>query len=256
MSQITQAQALEAFRALILEIDKLTDVSVKQGSPNWDGFTRWHIAVCSSIEMIFGAGHQNLIKFQQLTYVRPQLPGTVQKPGENLVYYVLGLKLAREMLEGILFSIAVWWPRETATIAQPVMFISHGGERVKKTLSKIKEFLISCGVSPVDVQELPNIGKTLEDKINLYIQKCNCAIVLLTGEDQTTKGEWRVRPNIDHEVGSLQHAPNIERKIIYFKEKIVTLPTNFRNIAWYDFNFNQLDSVFIKIIKELKAFGF
>lgn len=255
MTQITKAQSLEAFRALIGEVNSLTDTSVKQGSPDWGGWTRWHTAACSSIEIVFGAGHQNLIKFQQLKYNQPKLPETATNAGD-LVYFILGLKFAREMLEGMLFSIAVWWPSDDVKNRQAVMFISHGGKRVKKPLSKIKEFLVTLGASPIDVEELPNIGKTLDDKIDIYLKQCNCGLVLLTGEDRTTKGEWRARPNIDHEVGSLQKSPNIENKIIYFKEKTVTLPSNFRNIAWYDFNFNQLDSVFTKILKELKAFGF
>lgn len=253
---ITQTQAEQNFRALIEEADRLIATSTTKNQVVWEGFFRWQAACRQSIELTFGANYPNLQDFQKISYSPPTLPNQTPNSSLDLVYFITGLKVAKELLESMLFTIIAWWPSEQVTTQQAIVFITHGGKRSERPLNKIDQFLIAIGASPIIIEKLPNVGKGVDEKVNLYMQICNCAIAMLTAEDITNKGELRVRENIHHEIGMLQTLPQINGKIIYLKENTVKLPTNYNSKGWHEFALDHLDNAFIDIAKELNAFGY
>jgi len=252
---MTLVQAEENLKLLINEANDLLEKSVAEAAPHWNGYDRWRVACEIAIEQIFGLNHRYIYDFRNIRFIPPQSPGVVPSAWTNLVYYTSGLQIVKEMLEGVLISLRIWWPGDSTQNKSPAVFIAHGGRGSNRYLPKVKKFLTSLGLYPVVVEDMPNIGVSLQTKVQLYAEVCNAAIILLTAEDITTKGEARVRPNVDHEVGMLQLSQQIGNRIIYLKETRVILPTNYRERSWHELSNNNIEEIFIKIIEELKAFG-
>ena len=143
---------------------------------------------------------------------------------------------------------------ETAqsTVAEPIVkaFISHGKESV--ALSKVKEFLSALGIEPISVRKQPSLDKTLDDKVDYYLNQVDFVVILATGDD-VVDGRRQPRQNVSHEVGLAQktHAG----KIIYLLEEEAEFSSNIGPKVWEPFNQNNMENVFVYIVRELRAFG-
>jgi predicted nucleotide-binding protein len=136
------------------------------------------------------------------------------------------------------------------TDANVKAFISHGKDSL--ALSKIEKFLRDLGVEPLIVKDRPSLGKTVSEKVDYYLNQADCAIILATADDNID-GKLCPRQNITHEIGLAQKT--LEGKIIYLLEQGTEFPSNISPRVWESFTQDNLENVFSRIIKELKAFG-
>lgn len=136
------------------------------------------------------------------------------------------------------------------TVANVKVFISHGKDSL--ALSKIEKFLRDLGVEPLIVKDKPSLGKTVSEKVEYYLNQAGCAIILATADDNID-GKLYPRQNITHEIGLAQKT--LEGKIIYLLEQGAEFPSNISPRVWESFTQDNLENVFSRIIKELKAFG-
>lgn len=241
---LSQQQAATLFQGLIEEAKGLRKKSLDSSRVVWEGWERWRTVVEDSIAQVSGEGSRNLTKFQSIKYV-PLYSGIT-----NLLAYVIGLDIAIEQLEGMLLSINLWWQSSQPVV--PNVFISYGGSAKKTLLPQLKDLLLAVGVTPIIVEEQPDLGLSENDKVRGYVGISNLGIALITGEDFSRSGELLPRGNVDHEIGLMQEATNIGGRIIYLKEKGITLPSNLRQFAWVEFDKKNFSKSFVQLIRDLR----
>lgn len=135
------------------------------------------------------------------------------------------------------------------------VFISHGNET--KALTKLERFLRGLGITPVIVKYEPSLGKSLDDLVEEQMETCLAVVILATKDDKVRneKGEeyYQPRPNVIHEIGLAQE--KVKDRIIYLKEEGCVFPSNISPKVWEKFTQGNMEDAFIKVAKELKAFG-
>lgn len=245
---LTQQQAITLFQSLIEQAKQLRDNSIRNGRPTWEGLERWRTVTEDSIAQVFGEGSRNLLKFQGIRYV------PLRTSENELVAFIVGLDIAIERLEGMLISIQLWWQSNIQWFSNINIFISCGGSAKKTLLPKLKELLLALGITPIIVEEQPNYNLSLLDKVNAFLNLCNAGIALITAEDLTKDGQLKPRDNVVHEIGLMQQNANIGGRIIYLKERRVTLPSNFNQVVWVEFDRRNFEASYTALIKNIRTF--
>ena len=158
-------------------------------------------------------------------------------------YEILGIPAIAE-------TVVVTPPPGMIIAELPKAFIAHGG--VHFVLDKLKNFLSALGVEPIVVEEQPSTDMTVDEKVEFYLGEADCAIILATADDEID-GKLHPRQNVVHEIGLAQKA--LPGKIIYLLEQYAEFPSNVRPKVWEKFDRTNMESAFIRVAKELKAFG-
>ncbi|MBA7505224.1 hypothetical protein ES706_03887 [subsurface metagenome] len=137
-------------------------------------------------------------------------------------------------------------------MAPPKAFIAHGGKTTAR--DKLESFLTALGVIPTIVEDQPSEGRSKDKNVEYYLKQCDCAIILATkGDADGQTGEFIPRGNILNEIGRAQEI--LPDRMIYLLEEETKFPTNIDEKVWERFTQESMDKAFIKIAKELKAFG-
>jgi predicted nucleotide-binding protein len=140
----------------------------------------------------------------------------------------------------------------TPPFESPKAFVAHGGKSVIR--DKLESFLMALGVTPIIVEEQPSEGRSKDKNVEHYLKQSDCAIILATkGDVDGQTGEFIPRGNILIEIGRCQEI--LPDKIIYLLEEEAKFPTNIDEKVWERFTKESMDKAFIKIAKELRAFG-
>ena len=129
-------------------------------------------------------------------------------------------------------------------------FISHGKQ--SNALNKIERFLRELGIEPLIVKDQASQDKTVDDKVNYYLDQSDCVVILATG-DVSIDTKLHPRENVIHEIGLAQKT--LAGKIIYLLEKGAEFPSNISPKVWETFKQSNMENVFQRIIIELRAFG-
>jgi predicted nucleotide-binding protein len=135
------------------------------------------------------------------------------------------------------------------------VFISHGGPSVIH-VKAVCDLLDALGLTPVVSIDMPNLGLSVQDKVNKCMRICCSAVVLATLDDEAPAPTTRARPNVEHEIAMLQTMPNIGNRIVYMKDPKVQFPSNYREKAWIPFDRDRISESFVPLVKELRAFAF
>lgn len=245
----------QSFVELIQETQRKLDVCSTTGTIDWANFEFWRSACQDAIELTFGPNTRNLTEFQNIRFsVEPALSSLA------LITHKIGLIMAKEKLMAMLYTVKTWLPEDKPLLPpapiQPVIFISHG-KISRRQLGKLKEFLTTLGATAIIVEDEANSGMTPAQKVENYMANCNVGLVLMTADDKMKESdEVRGRPNVDNEIGMLRKSDNINKRIIIFKEATVILPSNYSELVRENFNRSQIETIFTRIVKELKAWGF
>jgi len=139
------------------------------------------------------------------------------------------------------------------TTEPPKAFIAHGGD--SPALRNLKNFLEALGVQPLVVEEQPSEGRSVGENVDWYAKQADCAIILATKGDIDGKtGSFIPRGNVLMEIGKLQVI--FKDRIIYLLQAGTKFPTNISEKVRERFTTQNMDKAFIKIVKELKKWGF
>ena len=136
---------------------------------------------------------------------------------------------------------------------KPKVFIAHGG--FPKSLAKLCDFLEALGVEPILAEVKPSEGRCVEPQVNTCIDKADCAIVFATDGhivDKTT-GKKHPRLNVADEL--VRCRIKFPNKTILLLQKGVELSSNESGVIYEHFTPQNMDRAFIKVAKELRAFG-
>jgi predicted nucleotide-binding protein len=156
-------------------------------------------------------------------------------------------------LEAIISSIEEYGiPEKQERAVPPKAFIAHGGKTAAR--GKLEDFLTALGVTPIIVEEQPSQGRSKDKNVEHYLKQCDCAIILATkGDVDGRTGEFIPRGNILIEIGRCQEI--LPDRMIYLLEEGAKFPTDIDEKVWERFTKESIDKAFVKIAKELRAFG-
>ena len=135
----------------------------------------------------------------------------------------------------------------------PKAFIAHGGG--SGALNKIHSFLEALGVKPLVVEIRTSEGRLTEQQVDEYMKQADCAIILATyGHIVDVKARKKhPRLNVVDELGRCRKV--FPHRTILLLEKGVDLPSNVSGIVYEHFTKQNMENAFIKVAKELRAFG-
>lgn len=143
-------------------------------------------------------------------------------------------------------------PEDGYPLAPPRAFIAHGGQ--SKALEKLRSFLGALGIDPLVVEDQASEDRSANENVEHYLSQADCAIVLATkGDIDGRTGEFLPRGNILVELGRCQE--RFPRKTIWLLEEDTKFPSNVSEKVWERFSQDNIERAFIKIAKELSAFG-
>ncbi len=137
-------------------------------------------------------------------------------------------------------------------IEQVKVFIAHGGK--SPALEKLKDFLEALGVQPLVVEEQASEDRSVGENVDWYSKQACCAVILATKGDIDSETSCFIpRGNVLMEIGKLGQL--FKGRIIYLLQSGTKFPSNVSEKVWVTFSPAIMDKAFIKVARELTAFG-
>lgn len=136
------------------------------------------------------------------------------------------------------------------------VFIAHGKNRVP--LDQLKKMLDQFKVKYAVAVDEPHQGRPISAKVaNLMRGECSSAIFIFTAdemflqrdEDGNATEVWRPSENVVYELGAASIL--YDRRIVIFKEKRVTFPSDFSDLGYIEFEQDQLVEQMGSLFSEL-----
>jgi len=134
-------------------------------------------------------------------------------------------------------------------------FIAHG--RTKGPVVKLQRILEQFNIPYIVAEEEPHEGRPISQKIRDTMESCTAAIFVFTPDEvlYNEKGEelYRPRENVIFELGAASLLYG--RKIVIFKEKSVKFASDFQDLAYIEFEGDDVEAKSIELLRELIALG-
>ena len=133
------------------------------------------------------------------------------------------------------------------------LFVAHG--KKKAPVDQLTKILTEFGIPYVVAEAEPHAGRPISEKVKDLMDSCTAGIFVFTADEKFTnaKGEeiWRPRENVVYELGAGSY--KYGKKIVVFKEKEVSFPSDFENLGYIEFEEGQLQAKTLELIRELVA---
>jgi len=141
-----------------------------------------------------------------------------------------------------------------AKLEAPKAFIAHEGET--EELKKLEDFLDALGIEYFIAETEPSDGRSVEGQVNWTQGKADFAICLATKGKAIDKktGKYYMGLNVADELGRARQV--FKNRIILLVQKGVEVHANPREIVRAAFTTQSMDEAFVKVIKELRNWGF
>jgi predicted nucleotide-binding protein len=140
-------------------------------------------------------------------------------------------------------------PEQESASARRV-FISHGRAPDWREVQQYIEKDI--GLDTLELAQEPNKGRTILDKLQESSAMCDCAVIVMTGDDLDAGGEARARENVIHEIGFFQGNYGL-RRVVLLHEEGVSIPSNIHGVVYTPFPKGLVSACFGLLVRELKA---
>lgn len=136
------------------------------------------------------------------------------------------------------------------------VFIAHGKDRTP--LEQLKKALDQFKVKYAVAVDEPNRGRPISTKVaQLMRDECSSGIFIFTADEKYTKegkdGDveevWRPSENVVFELGAASIL--YENRIVIFKEKRVSFPSDFSDLGYIEFETDQLVAELGSLFQEL-----
>ena len=136
----------------------------------------------------------------------------------------------------------------------PKAFVAHEGET--KHLDKLRDFLDALGIKPVIAETEASDGRSIERQVDWTQAEADFAVCLATRGKAINKksGKHYMGLNVADELGRARQV--FGNKIILLVQEGVDVHTNTREIVHAKFTAHSMDGAFVKILKELRNWGF
>lgn len=135
------------------------------------------------------------------------------------------------------------------------VFIAHGKNRIP--LDQLKKALDQFKVSYAVAVDEPNKGRPISKKVAALMRdECSSGIFIFTADEQflrpdanATEHIWRPSENVIFELGAASIL--YENRIVIFKEKGVSFPSDFSDLGYIEFEKDQLFAELGPLFSEL-----
>jgi hypothetical protein len=133
--------------------------------------------------------------------VSPSVPMGIPGPEQRKFY-------ARTQVEALIRAIdEILEIRSNSELASPAkserrVFLTHGSATDWREVQSYIERDI--GVETLELAQQPNLGRSVLEKLEQESNKCDSAVIVMTGEDADAAGIPRARENVVHEIGYFQ----------------------------------------------------
>ena len=132
------------------------------------------------------------------------------------------------------------------------IFIGHGHSQDWKV---VKDYLQgTLGLECDEFNRTPIAGKLTVDRLRTMLDDAQFAIIVMTGEDETTDGEIRARENVVHEAGLYQGRLGFENTII-IAEDYIDVFSNIEGLGRIDYPKGQIKSTLGELTSTLLERG-
>ncbi len=133
------------------------------------------------------------------------------------------------------------------------IFVAHG--RSRKPLEQLQKILSELQIPYVVAVDEPHAGRPISLKVAELMHACSAGIFIFTADEELrdTDGTVVRRPsqNVIFELGAASLLYG--KRIVIFKEKGVTFPSDFSDMGWIDFDGDDLAAKSLELIRELIA---
>lgn len=148
-------------------------------------------------------------------------------------------------------------PAETATAVNselparhtPVVCLSHGHSLLWYPLERYLEKDLGLTVQAFESES--HVGESSDEFLQRLVDGADCAIVLLTGDDEQPDGRERARQNVVHEIGFFQNRFGTKRVAMLIQNGVEE-PSNIAGIMPIRFEGRHIDRTFYQITQWLK----
>ena len=131
----------------------------------------------------------------------------------------------------------------------PVVFIGHGKDQQWRDL---KDHLHEKHDYRVEAYEIgARAGHTIRDVLEDMLSKTSFAVLVMTGEDETSEGDFRARQNVIHEAGLFQGRLGFNRAIILLEDGTDEF-SNIKGIQQIRFGKNNIKETFGEVLATLR----
>jgi predicted nucleotide-binding protein len=130
------------------------------------------------------------------------------------------------------------------------VFITHG--RAGDWLEVQAYIEKDCGLQTLELAQQANLGRTIMEKLQTEADKCDSAVIVMTGDDIDDSGQLRARQNVIHEIGYFQGRFGSDRVALLYEEG-VTIPSNIHGVVYLPFPKRSIKTCFSDLARELRA---
>lgn len=135
-------------------------------------------------------------------------------------------------------------------LAPQRVFISHGRSDDWRAVQPFIEKDVN--LPTIELAQEPNLGRTIIEKLIENADRCDSAVIVMTGDDVANEDQRRVRENVMHEIGFFQGRYG-RNMVILLHEEGVNVPTNLSGVAYIPFPKGMIDAGFHVLQRELNA---
>lgn len=136
---------------------------------------------------------------------------------------------------------------------QRQVFVAFGKDR--EALKQLQTILNELDIPYLVAEEEPHIGRPISDKVAELMKACTTGIFIFSADDrfEDKDGNTLLKPreNVVFELGAASLLYG--RRIVIFKEEGVSLPTDFRDLGYIEYQRGNLAAKSIELLKELVA---
>ena len=134
--------------------------------------------------------------------------------------------------------------------AKRTVFISHGRSNDWREVQAYIEKDI--GIPTIELAQEPNAGQTILGKLFDSSERCDSAVIIMTGDDVDSAGQFRARENVIHEIGFFQGKYGLSRICLLYEEG-TNIPSNIHGLVYAAFPKGCVSASFGLLVRELNG---
>ena len=260
MPRLLKVEAKERIQKLIEKIDVLA--SNRRNSPE---FTKWHRDTRVALENVFAEKPERVEEFTAVSYSLGMATSSAPESAFQGAY-IRGIRRAEAILQSMVQEIEEYWPDESTETtssnsgqpSQPTVvneiFLIHGRDMGAR--DTVARFLGNLGIEAVILQEQPDEGQTIIEKLERYTE-VNFALALFTPDDvgglEVDALRPRSRQNVIFEFGYFvgKYGRNRVRALV---KGDIEIPSDYSGVLYIQFD--ESERWKMDLIRELKSAGF
>jgi predicted nucleotide-binding protein len=133
--------------------------------------------------------------------------------------------------------------------SQQCVFVSHGRNSAWREVQAYIEKDLK--LKTIELSQEPYSGRTNIQRLAEEADKCNYAVIVMTGDDSTPEGATRARENVIHEIGFFQGKYGFDRVCIVYQEG-VSIPSNIDGLGRAQFKGADVGGAFVALAREIR----